>query len=189
MIPNLPRDFPRTGHVMPEFQETLLGIGPICDAGCTVLFSDTDVIIHDKKGNPILSGWREPEGAKLWYFNLLPEEEELPPPTLEPRNQATLAAFSAYDLPSVQALVQYFHAAAGFPVKDTWLRAIKNCNFESWPGLTYNNAARYCPNTDETLKGHMTQCRQGVRSTRPRGVRARPQSWSSRSLRTTSPSL
>ena len=87
MIPNLPRDFPRTGNVMPEFQETLLGLGPICDSGCTVLFSDTDVIVHDKGGKPILSGWRDTESARLWYFNLLPEEEELPPP--QPLNPVT----------------------------------------------------------------------------------------------------
>ncbi|KAL7531241.1 hypothetical protein ACHAWF_011470, partial [Thalassiosira exigua] len=124
---------------------------------------------------PVLSGWRDPEGARLWYFDLLPEEEDLPQPTtFEPRNQATLAAYSAYDLPSVQALVRYFHAAAGFPVRDTWLRAIKNGNFDSWPGLTYNNAARYCPNADETLKGHMTQARQGVRSTKPKVAKPPP---------------
>ncbi|KAL7538829.1 hypothetical protein ACHAWF_008258, partial [Thalassiosira exigua] len=79
-------------------------------------------------------------------------------------------AFSAYDLPSVEAFVRFFHAATGFPVRDTWLRAIKNGNYDSWTGLTYNNAARYCPNADKTLKGHMTQCRQGVRSTKPKQV-------------------
>ncbi|KAL7542248.1 hypothetical protein ACHAWF_007125 [Thalassiosira exigua] len=94
----------------------------------------------------------------MWYFNLLPDEEEL----------SHLEAFSAYDLPSVEALVRFFHAAAGFLVRDTWLRAIKNGNYDSWPGLTYNTAARYCPNADETLNGHMTQCRQGVRSTKPK---------------------
>ncbi|KAL7545702.1 LOW QUALITY PROTEIN: hypothetical protein ACHAWF_009053, partial [Thalassiosira exigua] len=104
--------------------------------------------------------WREPEGAKPWYFNLLPDEEELPQQTtFEPANQANLAAFSAYDLPSVEALVPFFHAAAGFPVRITWLREIKNGNYDSWPGLTYNNAARYCPNADETPKGHMTHSR------------------------------
>ena len=57
------------------------------------------------------------------------------------------------------------HAAAGFPVKSTWLKAIKNGNFESWPGLTYNNAAKYCPRSVETLEGHIVQSSQGVRST------------------------
>ena len=56
------------------------------------------------------------------------------------------------------------HAAAGFPVKSTWLKAIKNGTFESWPRLTYNNAAKYFPHSVETLKGHMVQYTQGVRS-------------------------
>ena len=44
------------------------------------------------------------------------------------------------------------HAVAGFPVRSTWLKAIKNGNFNSWPGLTYNNAAKYCPQSVETIK-------------------------------------
>ena len=89
--------------------------------------------------------------------------------------KASLAAYSAYHLPSVRALVRYFHAAAGFPVRATWLQAIKAGNYESWPGLTYNNAARYCPSADETIKGHMVQSRQGVRSTKPKEAREQPE--------------
>jgi hypothetical protein len=63
--------------------------------------------------------------------------------------------------------VKYFHACAGFPVQKTWLASIKAGNFESWPGLTYNKAARYCPSADATLKGHLFQGRKGVTSTKP----------------------
>ena len=66
----------------------------------------------------------------------------------------------------MEALVRYMHAAAGFPVRSTWLKVIKNGNFNSWPGLTYNNAAKYCPRSMETIKGHMVQSSQGVRSTK-----------------------
>ena len=38
--------------------------------------------------------------------------------------------------------------------------------FNSWPGLNYNNAAKYCPQSIETMKGHMVQSSQGVRSTK-----------------------
>ena len=58
------------------------------------------------------------------------------------------------------------HAAAVFPVRSTWLKAIKNGNFNSWPGLTYNNAAKYCPQSMETIKGRMVQYSQGVGSTK-----------------------
>ena len=75
---------------------------------------------------------------------------------------ATIEAFSVYDLPSVEALVIYFHAAAGYPVQDTWLKEVKAGNYELWTGLTYNNATIYCPSADETIKGHMVKTRQGV---------------------------
>ena len=57
-------------------------------------------------------------------------------------NQESPAVHSAYDLPSIEDLVRYMHAAAGFPVKSTWFKAIKKGNFESWPGLNYKNTGR-----------------------------------------------
>ena len=75
---------------------------------------------------------------------------------------------NAHDLPSVWALVHYLHASAGFPVCSTCLAAIKVGNFASCPGITYTNAAKYFPLSVETLKGHMTQTRQGTRSTNPK---------------------
>ena len=66
----------------------------------------------------------------------------------------------------MEALVCYMHAAAGLPVKSTCLKAIKHGNYNSWPGLTYNNAEKYSPQSVETIKGHMVQYSQGVRSTK-----------------------
>ena len=75
---------------------------------------------------------------------------------------------NAHDLPIVCSLVHYLHACTGFPVRSTWLAAIKAGDFTSWPGLNYTNAAKYCPVSVETLKGHMTQTRQGARSIKPK---------------------
>ena len=125
------------------------------------------VIVYNPQRQPIISGWRETTRAKLLRISLNPDQAHLPsiPATATKSN---LQAFSAYDLPSVEALVKYFHAAAGFPVRDTWIKAIKNGNYASWPGLTYNNAKKYCPSADETIKGHLVQSRHGVRSTQPK---------------------
>ena len=73
-------------------------------------------------------------------------------------------AFSAYNLPSVEALVIYFHATAGYPVRSTWLKAIESGKFASFPGLTLANAKHLCPSTDATIKGHLVQDRQGKNS-------------------------
>ena len=47
------------------------------------------------------------------------------------------------------------HAVCGYPVKSTWLRAIKKGNFHGWPLLTERNVKKYYPETVETPKGHM----------------------------------
>jgi hypothetical protein len=70
------------------------------------------------------------------------------------------------DLPSVGALVGFYHACLGFPVKQTWLNAIKAGNSDTFKGLTYSNAAKYCLDADEAIMGHLAQQRQNVRSTK-----------------------
>ena len=135
------------------------------------------VIIYDSDNQPFLKGWRETSGASLWRISLrpdlipdlakfLPSNEDTKADSQE--EQATLEAFSAYDLPSVEALIIFFHAAAGYPVRDTWLKAIKAGNYDSSPGLTYINATNYFPSADETIKCHMVQTCQGIQSTKPK---------------------
>ncbi len=58
------------------------------------------------------------------------------------------------------------HAVCGYPVKLTWLKAIKAGNYISWPMLTECNINKYYPETSETSKGHMNQTRKNVRSTK-----------------------
>ena len=96
---------------MPSFHHTLIGLGPICDADCKVVFTKNNVIIYYQGGSPILTGCRERSGACLWRIALTPPPEELPamPNSADHTN---LKSYSVYDLPSVEALVRYFHAAA-----------------------------------------------------------------------------
>jgi hypothetical protein len=75
-------------------------------------------------------------------------------------------ANNVYNLPSVKQSVQYLHAAAGFPVEESWIKAIKAGNYNTWPNLTPSIVQRHFPESDETQQGHMKRQRQGVRSTR-----------------------
>jgi hypothetical protein len=72
------------------------------------------------------------------------------------------------DLSSIGALVSFYHACLGFLVKQTWLDTIKAGNCDTFNGLTYSNVARYCPNYNKTILGHLAQQRQNVRSTKPK---------------------
>ena len=58
------------------------------------------------------------------------------------------------------------HAVCGYPVKSTWLKAIKAGNFIEWPMLTAHNVSKYYPETTETPKGHLNQSRENVWSTK-----------------------
>ncbi len=71
-------------------------------------------------------------------------------------------------LPSISALVSFYHACLGFPVKQTWLDIIKAGICATFNWLTYSNVARYWPNADETILGDLVQQRQNVRSTKPK---------------------
>jgi hypothetical protein len=72
------------------------------------------------------------------------------------------------DLPSIGALVGFYHACLGFPVKQTWLDAFKAGNCNSFNGLTYSNMSRYCPDANETILGQLAQQHQNVRSAKPK---------------------
>ena len=65
-------------------------------------------------------------------------------------------------------MVAYFHAAAGYLVRNMWLKTVKAGNYDSWLGLTYMNATKYFPSADKTIKFHMVQTRQGIISTKPK---------------------
>ena len=138
---------------MPTFTNTLIGVVTICDAKFTALFKKQDVTVISPEGKPILQRWREKKLPRLWRFALKPNDRGKQ--KYITTNKKIPEAHSAYNLTSIEALVRYMHAAAGFPVKSTWHKKIKNGNFESWPGLTYNNAAKYFPHSVKTLKGHM----------------------------------
>ena len=238
-----------TGHVMPSFPHTLIGLGPFADLGCTIVFTKTAVSVIHQDGHSILEGWRELDGPRLWRFPLAPTkpsvsepasfetyeepgpggsaadfftpppstpierptEPSMPPPgpplaapLLHPSQsilaidtagqacsvtymygvaQALAVASSSsktpfdprsLDLPSIPALVRFYHACLGFPVKQSWLEAIKAGNCDTFDGLTYSNAARYCPDSDETIMGHLAQQRQNIRSTKPKTPFASP---------------
>jgi hypothetical protein len=71
-----------------------------------------------------------------------------------------------YELKTQLELVRYYHAAAGFPSKPTWLKAIKNMQFASWPGLTVDVVNCHYPDSNETPKGHGRKAPSSLCSTK-----------------------
>ncbi len=62
--------------------------------------------------------------------------------------------------------MRYYHVAAGFPTKPSWLKAIKNKQYASWPGLTWEAVNKHFLESKETLKSHGRKTRSRLRSTK-----------------------
>ena len=89
LVPSLPQAA-MSGHVMPSFPHTLIGLGPFADLGCNIVFTKTSVIVYHPDGHPILSGWQDETGPRLWHFPL----------TVEAAQVALDDAFSQPPIPS-----------------------------------------------------------------------------------------
>ena len=63
-------------------------------------------------------------------------------------------------------IVEYYHAAAGWPVKKTWIKVIQRNAYASWPGLTEYMVRRHLEAREPTILGHMNARRSGTQTTK-----------------------
>jgi hypothetical protein len=63
-------------------------------------------------------------------------------------------------------------------LQDTWLKAIQNGHFATWPSVTVTveNVRKYFPKSDATAKDHTNQIGENIRSTQPAVVEPTPES-------------
>ena len=174
-------------HITPGItSNSLLSTGKCANANYITVFDKQQVNVYDVNDvtisvsrGALLRGWRDDTG--LWRIPLLPTVQQdnvtnvntdtvlvSKPPTelLANRPPPSDAVCNVYELKTQPELVRYYHAAAGFPTKPTWLQAIKNNHYASWTGLTYDGVSKYYPESTETNKGHGRKLKSGQRSTR-----------------------
>jgi hypothetical protein len=72
---------------------------------------------------------------------------------------------NVYEFTKIYYATQYLHAAAFSPVKLTFLKSIDAGNIATWPTLTAQHVKKYLEKSDTSIKGHMNQQLQSVRST------------------------
>jgi hypothetical protein len=85
-----------TGHAMPAFPHTLIGLGPFADLGCKIVFTKTSVTVYHPDGHPILSGWRDETGPRLWHFPLTTEATQVALENALPQPPIPLTAEAAH---------------------------------------------------------------------------------------------
>ena len=134
----------REALVLPGLKKSLASVSKWADEGYTTIFhpGEEGVTIHDKdsltitmKTPPLLHGIKT-NGDKLWTIASNDDKS-----TREETH-------NVYSLPSMTQSIKYLHAAAGFPVKETWLTAIEAGNYVTWPGLTTAAVRKHFPDSD-----------------------------------------
>jgi hypothetical protein len=163
-------------------ENLLLSIPKTAETGYKTVFNNKEVNRYDAEDKKvlvtrkaILRGWYN-KRAKLWRAPLVPiilnkntdTVFTSKPPTefLREQSPASKAAHNVYELKTQAELIKYLHVAVGFPTKPTWIKAIKNKQFASWPGLTIKAVTKHFPKSEETLKGHGQKIKSGLRSTK-----------------------
>ena len=101
----------------------------------------------------------------LWK---LPLQEDNQDDNRSPPQQQGEPINVIFDLPTTRQTFLWYHASAGFPTKETFIGAVRNGNYTTWPKLTVALIHMHMPNSDKTAKGHLKGQRQGIRSTKQR---------------------
>ena len=131
---------------------SLISMDQFCDNDCVAIFTKYDVNIL-KHNQVIITGLQDRNNG-LWNIPLGPCPPTQQSPTLSHPNQAN--GILRQDI-TKRKLAQYFHAEAFSPVKSTFLAAINNGHFNSWPGLSAGLVSKHLPQYPFTVKGHLDQ--------------------------------
>jgi hypothetical protein len=139
-------------HIVPSIESnSLLSMAKFAKAGYITVFDNKEVNIYDTHDTnfkvsraAILQGWFD-KTAYLWRIPLIPvilnsnTDTVLvnkPPTEFSPDHLPAIEAIhNVYKLKTQPELVRYLHACAGFPTKSSWIKAIKNRQYASWPGI------------------------------------------------------
>jgi hypothetical protein len=111
----------RQADVIPQLQQSLLSIHKMAEERYTTIFhpGNQGVTIHEPNtvkittSKPLIIQGSKEKGQKLWTIPIDKGKEQIN---------------NVYNLPSTKQGIQYLHAAAGFPVQETWIQAIKAGN-------------------------------------------------------------
>jgi hypothetical protein len=134
LLPQLPVAATKA-HIVPGLAtSSLLSVGQLVDANCSVKFDRTSVeVLHNHK--IILEGLRD-ERNGLWTVDLQANNSHKDNDEKAKPNLKSEQAHSVYECTKKWDVVRFLHAAAFSPVQDTWLKAIRAGHFATWPGLT-----------------------------------------------------
>ncbi len=162
----------REMNIVPGLHSTLVSVPKLADAGYTTVFLKKGAVIYDDHTTTITTNKPPLLEAKrcnltgLWKLPLHPEG--IAANGMPPHNEAINVIFN---LPSARQNFLCYLPVARFPSKETFIKAVCNRNYATWPKLTVQLIHKYMPDLDEMAKGHLKGQRQGVRSTKQKAFK------------------
>jgi hypothetical protein len=116
-----------------------------------VIFKQQTVLVQ-RANKTILEGYRE-ERTGLWRVQLNSQPAQ-------PLINLTIPTGT------IANTIKFLHQACCSPATSTFLTAIQNGQFTTWPMLTSKNVYKYLPQSEATAIGHINQSRKNTRSTK-----------------------
>ena len=124
-------------NIVPNLHSTLISVPKMAEHGYIAVFNKMEAKIYDgtTSGEPIITAQRCNETG-LWKMNLDLDYEILGHEYSDHFIAGVHKANAIFDLPNTRQSLMYFHAVAGFPPKETFVKAVQAGNYATWPGLT-----------------------------------------------------
>lgn len=140
-----------------------MSVSKTWDDGTFSIFTMDGITVHKEqdvlitcKGKVILIGVWDDQGR--YSIPLIQQKGQWQPWKPWPQINTTLHnANNIYDLPSAEQAIRWMHALCGYPIKSTWIKAVKAGNFIGWPLLNEKNVQKYYHENNETNMGHMNR--------------------------------
>jgi hypothetical protein len=161
-------------NIVPGLHSALVSVPKLADTGYTkVLTKDGAAIYNDTttaisaSNHPILES-NQCQHTRMWRLTLNPKNPNLHNPSKQHETPETINVI--FDLPSSRKTFLWYHASAGFPPKETFINAVCNGNYVTWPKLTVTLINRYVPNLNKTVKEHLKGQRQGIQSMKQKAL-------------------
>ncbi len=147
-------------NIVPNLHSTLTSVPKMADHGYIALFNKMEARIYDGTRNTITTSG-EPlilaprcNVLGLWKMELDLDYEILGQEHPNHFITGIDAANAIFDIPNTRQSLMYYHALAGFPVKETFMDAVCTKNYTTWPGLMTTLISKHFPDSEETQKGH-----------------------------------
>ncbi len=137
-----------------ELEDTLLGLDPLTEHGCTAIFIHESFHLYYKTNpEPILSGSKK-SNQKAWKVQI--QQQTKASSAFAGKLQGTRQTDNEY--------IQFVHALLGFPAPTTFMNAVRK-RFITGPNqytrLTPKLVTKNMPNSMATARGHLDRTRMG----------------------------